>query len=57
MPARRSFYSSTVGAKLLVAVTGISLVGFLILHLVGNLLMYLGPETFNHYSHKGHSHF
>ena len=52
MPARRSFYSSTVGSKLLVAVTGISLVGFLILHLVGNLLMYLGPETFNHYSHK-----
>ena len=52
MPARHSFYSSTVGSKLLVAVTGISLVGFLILHLIGNLLVYLGPETFNHYSHK-----
>jgi succinate dehydrogenase / fumarate reductase cytochrome b subunit len=52
MPARHSFYSSTVGSKLLVAVTGISLVGFLILHLIGNLLVYLGPETFNHYSQK-----
>jgi succinate dehydrogenase / fumarate reductase, cytochrome b subunit len=52
MPARHSFYSSTVGSKLLVAVTGISLVGFLILHLIGNLLVYLGPETFNHYSYK-----
>lgn len=52
MPSRRSFLSSTVGSKLLVAVTGISLVGFLIGHLAGNLLVYLGPDTFNAYSHK-----
>jgi len=52
MPSRRSFLSSTVGSKLLVAVTGLSLVGFLVMHLAGNLLLYLGPETFNHYSHK-----
>ena len=52
MPSRRSFFSSTVGSKLLVAVTGISLVGFLIGHLAGNLLLFLGPETFNAYSHK-----
>ena len=52
MPSRRSFFSSTVGSKLLVAVTGISLVGFLIGHLAGNLLVFLGPETFNAYSHK-----
>jgi succinate dehydrogenase / fumarate reductase cytochrome b subunit len=52
MPSRRSFFASTVGSKLLVAVTGISLVGFLIGHLVGNLLVFLGPDTFNHYGHK-----
>jgi succinate dehydrogenase / fumarate reductase cytochrome b subunit len=52
MPSRRSFLSSTVGSKLLVAVTGLSLVGFLVMHLIGNLLLYLGPDTFNHYSHK-----
>jgi succinate dehydrogenase cytochrome b subunit len=52
MPSRRSFLSSTVGSKLLVAVTGLSLVGFLVMHLIGNLLLYLGPETFNHYSDK-----
>jgi succinate dehydrogenase / fumarate reductase cytochrome b subunit len=52
MPSRRSFFSSTVGSKLLVAATGISLVGFLIGHLAGNLLVYLGPDTFNAYSHK-----
>lgn len=51
MPSRRPFLSSTVGSKLLVAVTGLLLVGFLVMHLMGNLLMYLGPETFNHYSH------
>jgi len=52
MPPRRSFLSSTVGSKLLVAVTGLSLVGFLVMHLIGNLLVFLGPDTFNHYSHK-----
>ena len=52
MSSRHSFYSSTIGSKLLVAVTGISLVGFLIVHLIGNLLIYLGPTTFNEYSHK-----
>ena len=52
MPSRHSFYSSTIGSKLLVALTGISLVGFLVVHLAGNLLVYLGPETFNEYSHK-----
>ncbi len=52
MSSRHSFFSSTVGAKLLVAVTGISLVGFLIAHLAGNLLVFLGPGPFNEYSHK-----
>jgi succinate dehydrogenase / fumarate reductase cytochrome b subunit len=52
MHSRRSFLSSTVGSKLLVGVTGLSLVGFLVMHLIGNLLLFLGPDTFNHYSHK-----
>jgi succinate dehydrogenase / fumarate reductase cytochrome b subunit len=51
MPSRRSFLSSTIGSKLLVGVTGLSLVGFLVMHLMGNLMLYLGPELFNHYSH------
>jgi succinate dehydrogenase / fumarate reductase cytochrome b subunit len=52
MPPRHSFFSSTVGSKLLVGVTGLAMFGFLIMHLLGNLLLYLGPETFNHYSYK-----
>ena len=50
MSPRRSFLSSTIGSKLLVGVTGLSLFGFLVLHLAGNLLVYAGPQTFNHYS-------
>jgi succinate dehydrogenase / fumarate reductase, cytochrome b subunit len=48
--ARKAF-SSSVGSKFLVALTGLSLVGFLILHLAGNLLILAGPDKFNSYSH------
>jgi succinate dehydrogenase / fumarate reductase, cytochrome b subunit len=47
----RSFASSSVGTKVLIAVTGLLLFGFLILHLIGNLLFFLGPEAYNAYSH------
>ena len=47
----RSFTSSSVGTKVLIAVTGLLLFAFLVLHLAGNLLFFLGPETFNDYSH------
>ena len=43
--------STSTGSKFLVALTGLSLVGFLIVHLAGNLLMLAGPDQFNHYSH------
>lgn len=43
--------STSVGSKFLVALTGLSLVGFLIIHLAGNLLVLLGPDHFNDYSH------
>lgn len=43
--------STSVGSKFLVALTGLSLVGFLVAHLAGNLLILLGPDQFNHYSH------
>jgi succinate dehydrogenase / fumarate reductase cytochrome b subunit len=49
MSSRQSFFSSSVGSKYLIAFTGLSLVGFLIGHLAGNLLVYVSPEAFNHY--------
>ncbi|MEO7132968.1 MAG: cytochrome B subunit, partial [Vicinamibacterales bacterium] len=44
--------SSSVGSKFLIAVTGLSLLLFLVAHLGGNLLFLLGPEAFNQYSHR-----
>ena len=52
MPSRHAFFNSSVGSKFLIAFTGLSLVGFLIAHLAGNLLVYVSPEAFNHYSDK-----
>lgn len=43
--------STTVGSKFLVAVTGLLLVGFLIGHLAGNLLILFGGDAFNAYGH------
>jgi succinate dehydrogenase / fumarate reductase cytochrome b subunit len=50
MPSR--LFSSSIGSKLLIALTGLGLVIFLLGHLSGNLLFILGPDAFNQYSHK-----
>jgi succinate dehydrogenase / fumarate reductase cytochrome b subunit len=43
-------YSSSLGKKYLMAVTGIILFAFVVAHLLGNLQIYLGPERLNHYA-------
>jgi succinate dehydrogenase / fumarate reductase cytochrome b subunit len=47
----RSYFNTTIGTKVLMGATGLLLVVYLILHLAGNLLLLLGPEIFNGYSH------
>lgn len=44
------FLESSIGKKIMVAAAGILLCGFLVTHLAGNLLMYVGGEAFNHYA-------
>ena len=44
-------FSSSVGTKLLIGVTGLLLVAYMVLHLVGNSLIFFGRDTFNEYSH------
>ncbi len=43
-------FNTSVGSKILIALTGLSLVGFLVTHLAGNLLLLIGGEAFNRYS-------
>jgi succinate dehydrogenase / fumarate reductase cytochrome b subunit len=39
------FYSTSVGKKVVMAVTGLILLGFIVGHMIGNLKMYLGVES------------
>jgi succinate dehydrogenase / fumarate reductase cytochrome b subunit len=41
---------SSIGRKVVMAVTGIILFGFVLGHMLGNLQVYLGPEAMNHYA-------
>ena len=50
-PAKaQAFMRSSLGLKIVMALTGIVLFGFVIGHMIGNLQVYLGPEVFNHYA-------
>lgn len=44
------FFSSTVGKKALMALSGLVGFGFVLGHMLGNLQVYLGPEAINHYA-------
>ena len=46
---------SSVGKKILMAVTGLCMVGFLAVHLLGNSMAFAGAEAFNGYAAKLHS--
>jgi len=45
------FYRSAIAKKAVMAVTGLILFGFVLVHMVGNLKLYMGPEHINEYAH------
>ena len=47
----RGFYASMVGKKVVMGVTGLIGIGFVILHSLGNLLVFRGAAAINSYSH------
>jgi len=53
MTSLATFAGSSVGKKVLVAVTGLMLFGFVIVHLLGNLTLLIpdGGKAFNEYAH------
>jgi len=50
-----SFIRTSIGKKLMMAVTGISFCGFLLLHLAGNLTIFSGKDALVAYSEKLHA--
>ncbi len=47
--------SSSVGKKYVMGLTGLFLCFFLVVHLAGNLLIYVSQEAYDHYAHTLHS--
>ncbi len=47
--------SSSIGQKFVMAITGLLLCGFLVVHLEGNLLLFVSAEKYNAYAHFLHS--
>jgi succinate dehydrogenase / fumarate reductase cytochrome b subunit len=52
MPSNlRRVFSSSVGTKLLIGLTGLGLFAYMLLHLAGNAIIFFGEDAFNEYSH------
>ncbi|MGW1884681.1 succinate dehydrogenase cytochrome b subunit [Streptomyces sp. NPDC001970] len=47
----RSLWGSTVGKKTIMAVTGLIMLGYLVVHMLGNLKIFFGSDDFNGYAH------
>ncbi len=50
MSGRTFFLTSSIGSKLVMALSGLLLAGFVVGHLAGNLLIYVGRDAFNTYA-------
>src|SRR5262249_13061110 len=50
MSSRLRGFDSSVGMKILIGITGLGLVLYLIVHIVGNLMVFGGPSFFNRYA-------
>src|SRR3954454_9137618 len=48
---RPSLYSTSVGKKYVMAISGMVLMAFILAHMVGNLKLYFGATALDNYSH------
>jgi succinate dehydrogenase / fumarate reductase cytochrome b subunit len=51
MPSQSFALASSVGTKILIGLTGLALVLYLVVHVTGNMMVFLGPEVFNRYAY------
>ena len=51
MSGLAAYLRSSVGKKKLVGLSGLGIVGFTLVHMAGNLLLFVGPDAYNQYSH------
>jgi succinate dehydrogenase / fumarate reductase, cytochrome b subunit len=51
MASRIGVFSTSVGTKILIGITGIALFLYLVIHIAGNLLVFFGPAVFNKYAY------
>ena len=52
MSQRTRFFSSSVGTKIIIGLSGLFLVLYLLIHVGGNLLIFFGPQVFNTYAYN-----
>lgn len=51
VPFLATLFTSSVGSKVLVAFTGLNLVAFTVIHMIGNLKVFQGPDSINAYAY------
>lgn len=51
MSSTKSYLNTSVGKKVIMAISGLMLYGFVIMHMLGNLQIFSGPEKLNAYGH------
>jgi succinate dehydrogenase / fumarate reductase cytochrome b subunit len=52
MASRTGLFSSSVGTKIIIGLSGLGLFIYLLIHVAGNLLIFLGPNVFNTYAYN-----
>lgn len=51
MTRKLSFFSSTIGMKYMMGLSGLIWTGFVLVHMLGNFLLFVGADAYNSYSH------
>lgn len=47
----RSFFLSSIGKKYIMGISGLVWAGFVMGHMLGNMLIFVGPDAYNKYGH------